>query len=456
MSTFPDGFVWGAATASYQVEGAWQEDGKGPSVWDALCERPGAVFSGHTGKVACDQYHRYEEDADLMRQIGLQAYRFSISWPRVLPEGIGQVNEKGLDYYDRLVDALLVKGVAPYATLFHWDYPLALYLKGGWMNPDAHHWFAEYTQVVADRLSDRVSHWMTLNEPSVFLYMGHITGEHAPGVNLGWPEFMSALKGTLKSHGMAVQALRAHAKKPLQIGVAPVGDAGIPATDSPEDVAAAKLKGTTMDYLTGWHRDLYLHPMLKGEWPEEVERTFAVTGQTLSAEDLRIIHQPLDFLGLNFYHAPTVKADERGRPVVLGQEPGHPRTAFHWDVTPEGIYWLVRFHHEIYGLPILITENGLSCTDWVDLDGKVRDPNRIDYTRRYLLSLRRAAEEGIPLIGYLHWSLMDNFEWAEGYRQRFGMIHVDYQTLKRTVKESGWWYRDVIRSHGAHLDSPLA
>jgi beta-glucosidase len=242
----------------------------------------------------------------------------------------------------------------------------------------------------------------------------------------------------------------------LQIGVAPVGDAGIPATDSPEDVAAAKLKGTTMDYLTGWHRDLYLHPMLKGEWPEEVERTFAVTGQTLSAEDLRIIHQPLDFLGLNFYHAPTVKADERGRPVVLGQEPGHPRTAFHWDVTPEGIYWLVRFHHEIYGLPILITENGLSCTDWVDLDGKVRDPNRIDYTRRYLLSLRRAAEEGIPLIGYLHWSLMDNFEWAEGYRQRFGMIHVDYQTLKRTVKESGWWYRDVIRSHGAHLDSPLA
>lgn len=455
MPHFGKDFIWGAATASYQVEGAWDADGKGPSVWDALCERPGAIYHGDTGKVACDQYHRYEEDADLMAQMGLQAYRFSISWPRVMPEGIGKVNEKGLDYYDRLTDALLAKGVQPYATLFHWDYPMELYLKGGWMNPDAHEWFGDYTRVVVEKLSDRIKGWMTLNEPQVYLTLGHVIGEHAPGVKLGWPEFMSALKGTMKSHGRAVQAIRAYSKQPAWVGMAPVGECGIPATESPEDIAAARLRGTLMDSPTGWHRDMYLDPMLKGVWPEHLEKVWAFTGVTMTEEDLKIMNQPIDWLGMNFYHAVTVKAGPDGNPVPVDTKVGAPRTAFNWPVTPEGIYWLCRFHYEQYGLPMVITENGLSSMDWVDLDGRVRDTGRIDFTRRYLLQLERGLAEGLPIKGYFHWSLMDNFEWAEGYKQRFGMIHVDFETLERTIKDSGHWYRKVIESQGAALHEPL-
>ncbi|MCG9894434.1 MAG: family 1 glycosylhydrolase, partial [Fimbriimonadaceae bacterium] len=265
MTQFPDGFVWGSATASYQVEGAWNADGKGPSVWDMLTRRPGAVYGGNTGDTACNQYELYRDDAALMQKLGLQAYRFSISWPRVMPTGRGAVNEKGLDYYDRLVDALLEHGVQPYATLFHWDYPRDLYLEGGWMHPDADRFFADYAALVGERLSDRVRNWMTFNEPQVFLGMGHVTGEHAPGIKLGWGEFMSGLRGICRSHGRAVDALRAVGKQDLWIGMAPVGEIGIPATELPEDIAAARRWGSDLPAPTHWHRDIYLMPMLKGE-----------------------------------------------------------------------------------------------------------------------------------------------------------------------------------------------
>lgn len=456
MSMFPKDFVWGAATASYQVEGAWDADGKGPSVWDMLARTPGAIYRGHTGDTACDQYNRFQEDAALMKQMGLQAYRFSVSWPRVMPEGTGTMNAKGLDYYDRLVDALLAQGIRPYATLFHWDYPLALHLQGGWLNPDSPRWFADYTQVVVDKLSDRVSAWMTLNEPSVFLCMGHQNGEHAPGIKLGWPEWMTAFKNTMKAHGAAVQVIRARAITPPSIGMAPVAEASIPASESEADIAAARQVGSAMPFPNGWHRDLYLMPALKGIWPEEIDRTMGVTGVTLTSSDLEQIHQPLDWLGLNYYRSSIIKAGPDGRPEHVEHQPGSPKTAFDWDVTPEGIYWAARFHHESYGLPIVITENGLSGTDWVDLDGKVRDYYRIDFTRRYLLQLSRAHQEGIPLAGYFHWSFMDNFEWARGYGERFGLVFVDYQTLKRTPKESSKWYARVIATHGESLHEPAS
>jgi len=455
MPHFGDDFVWGAATASYQVEGAHDAEGKGPSVWDMLCERPGAIYRGHHGKTACDQFNRYEEDAALMGELGLQAYRFSISWPRVMPTGRGQVNQAGLDYYDRLVDALLAKGVAPYATLFHWDFPLALYLEGGWMNPDVHEFFGDYTKAVVEKLSDRVTGWMTLNEPQVFLSMGHLTGEHAPGAKLGWPEFGSALKGTLKSHGRAVETIRAHAKKTPSIGMAPVGECAIPATESPEDIAAAKSVGDDMAHPTGWHRALYLDPTIKGVWSEQLDRAFFPYGLKITSEDLKVMRQPLDWLGLNFYQAQTVKAGADGKPEYVPQRVGAPRTCFEWPVTPEGLYWTSRFHHEIYGLPVMITENGISSMDWIDLDGRVRDTMRIDYTRRYLQQLERACKEGIPVKGYFHWSLLDNFEWAEGYKQRFGMVYVDFETGERTVKDSARWYAKVIQTKGASIHEPL-
>jgi beta-glucosidase len=455
MALFRDDFVWGAAAAAYQVEGAWDQDGKGPSVWDALCERPGAIRHGDTGKVACDHYHRYQEDVDLMAKMGLQAYRFSISWPRVMPEGTGPINEKGLDFYDRLVDALLEKGVAPYATLFHWDYPLALHAKGGWMNPDAPQWFGDYTAAVAERLGDRVRHWMTHNEPSVFLCLGHQEGVHAPGIQLGWTELFSAFKGVLKSHGTSVMALRAHCAKSPSIGLAPVGETHIPHTESPADIEAARSMGEKMPTPTGWHRSLYLDPMIKGVWPEELDRAFAFTRQTITEEELKVICQPVDFIGLNYYRTGRVKAGDDGKPEVLPTGPGFPHTSFEWDVTPEGMYWLCRFHWDAYGLPLLITENGLANIDWVDLDGRVRDPQRVDFTRRHLLQLSRAHQEGIDILGYLHWSLMDNFEWAEGYHQRFGLVHIDYETQKRTMKDSAAWYRKVIETNGESLLQPL-
>lgn len=447
---FSDDFVWGAATASYQIEGAAAEDGRGPSVWDTFCRMPGAVFRGHHGDVACDHYHRVAEDVRLMSEIGLQAYRFSFSWSRLIPEGVGAVNAKGIEFYDRLIDTLLEFGITPYATLFHWDYPQALFERGGWLNPDSVRWFEAYTEVVARKFSDRVRHWWTLNEPPCFLGLGHMDGVHAPGLKRDWPELLLATKHTLMAHGAAVRALRDSAKQRPTIGYVPISHIGIPKDETPESIRAAEefTFGVPTPDRKFWFSRLYLDPVVLGEWPEECIRVFTDRGPEVTDEELKLMSHPVDMLGLNFYAAPIIEMGEDGKPRTVEAVQGEPRTGFDWSVTPEGMYWSVRFHVERYKLPIMIAENGLSSLDWVSEDDAVHDPQRIDYTSRYLRSLHRAHAEGYPITGYFHWSLMDNFEWAEGYRHRFGLIHVDFGTLNRTIKDSGTWYRDVIRRNG--------
>jgi beta-glucosidase len=450
---FPKGFVWGAATASYQVEGNTQADGRGPSVWDEFCSQPGRVQGGQSGAVACDHYRRYREDIALMGEIGLRGYRFSVAWPRILPEGRGTVNEAGLGFYDRLVDALLEAGIEPWLTLFHWDYPLALYREGGWLNPESPRWFADYTGVVVDRLSDRVTRWITLNEPQCFVGLGLLKGTQAPGDKLPMGEALRAAHHALVAHGLAVQVIRSRAKRPPSIGMAPTGEVGIPQTESAEDVAAARENHWAVVDGSLFNMAWWLDPIFKGHYPEQGCLAYGGAVPSPSDADLRTIGQPLDFLGLNIYHGNIVRRGPTGGAEVVPRATGDPITHYGWPVTPAALRWGPRFTHERYGLPLVITENGMANLDWVSLDGRVHDPQRIDYLARYLLELRRAVEDGARMLGYFAWSLMDNFEWSDGYRYRFGLVHVDYATQRRTLKDSALWYRDVIRSHGETLDA---
>ncbi len=448
--TFPEGFVWGAAAASYQIEGAAFEDGKGLSVWDEFSRWEGKVWNGHTGDVICDHYHRYAEDVALMKQIGLQAYRLSLSWPRVLPEGTGQVNPAGLDFYDRLIDELLDAGITPYVTLFHWDYPYELYCRGGWLSPDSPDWFAEYTTVVANKLGDRVKYWMTHNEPAVFVAVGHQEGRHAPGLKLPFNQILRMSHNVLLAHGKAVQALRAQVPD-AQIGAAIVAKVAMPVTEQPADIDAARRFMFEIKRPDLWHHNWWSDPMLRGEYPADALALYGAMMPEIKPGDMETIHQPLDFYGMNAYNGAYVRAGADGEPEVVQQPMGFPITVFHWPMTPEVLYWGPRFLWERYGLPIVITENGLSNTDWVALDGRVHDPQRIDFTQRHLLNYQRAAADGVGLHGYFHWSVMDNFEWGEGTKHRFGLIHVDYETGKRTLKDSAYWYGDVIKSNGTSL-----
>jgi beta-glucosidase len=452
MTLFPQNFVWGAAAASYQIEGAATEDGKGLSVWDMLCRKEGAIWQGQSGDVACDHYHRYKEDVALMKSIGLQAYRLSISWPRVMPEGIGTVNDKGLAFYDALIDELLGAGITPYVTLFHWDYPYELYCKGGWLNPASPDWFAEYTGVVVDKLSDRVRHWMTLNEPQVFIGLGHKDGVHAPGDKLGWKEVLRIGHNALLAHGKSVQVIRARAKTPPTVGYAPVGSTCIPASDSQADIDAAR---TAMFSFNGqktiWSNTLYSDPIFFKQYPAEAFEVFGSDMPQIGAGDMDTIAQPLDFYGVNIYSAATIRAGADGKPELVKEYDGFPMTLFNWWVKPDCLYWGPRFLYERYQAPVIITENGLSVMDWMSVDGKVHDPQRIDYLQRHLLAFAKAGADGVDIRGYLTWSIMDNFEWAEGYKHRFGLIYVDYRDQTRTLKDSAHWYREVIESNGEHL-----
>lgn len=448
---FPKDFVWGAAAASYQIEGAALEDGRGLSVWDMFSRKPGAVFGGHTGDVAINHYHRYREDVQLMREVGIQAYRLSIAWPRVLPEGVGALNEQGLAFYDSLIDALLEAGIQPYVTLFHWDYPYALYQRGGWLNPDSPDWFADYTRVIVETLGDRVRHWMTQNEPQCFIGLGHFHGVHAPGVRLAWEDILRMTHHALLAHGKSVQVIRACAKTPPQVGAAPVGVTFMPYTDSAEDIEAARQHMFSLNTPDPWNNTWYADPMLLGRYPEDGLRIFERYMPPIGANDMQTIAQPLDFYGCNIYQGDYVRAGANGTPEIVESYTGHPHTTMRWWVRPEALYWGPKFLYERYGKPIIITENGLANADWVAVDGRVHDPQRIDYTTRYLIALRAAAADGVPVHGYFHWSILDNFEWAEGYNERFGMIYVDYRTQARILKDSAYWYKDVIASGGANL-----
>ncbi|MDP3072580.1 MAG: GH1 family beta-glucosidase [Opitutaceae bacterium] len=452
---FPPDFTWGVATSSYQIEGHATGDGRGASVWDEFCATPGRVNGGHSGAVSCDHYHHYAADVQLMRTLGLRAYRFSVAWSRVMPTGRRPVNAAGLAFYDRLVDSLLEARIEPWLTLFHWDYPLALYRRGGWLHLDSPRWFEDYTRVIVDKLSDRVRHWMTLNEPQCFIGLGHQTGIHAPGDKLPLDRTLLAAHHTLLAHGLAVQTIRSRAKLPPIIGWAPTGDVPTPATESPEDIAAARETFWQVPAGNVWNMAWWLDPVLRGYYPEQGLRAYGATAPAFTDAEMRTIHQPIDFIGLNLYRGFDCRRGADGAPENLAPAPGTPATHNHWTVHPAALRWGPVFTHERYGLPIVITENGLASHDWVSLDGEVHDPQRTDFLARYLMELRRAVQGGVQVKGYFAWSLMDNFEWSEGYRYRFGLVHVDYTTQRRTPKDSARWYGECARTNGASLPADV-
>jgi beta-glucosidase len=448
---FPRGFVWGAATAAYQIEGAAHEDGRGLSIWDTFSHTPGNVRNGDTGDMAADHYHRYREDVALMADLGLKAYRFSVSWPRVQPSGSGATNQPGLDFYQRLVDELLEHDIAPWVTLYHWDLPQALQVRGGWANRETAYRFADFATRVYAALSDRVEHWLTINEPWCAAFLGYATGVHAPGISDHWATVRAA-HHLLLGHGLAVRAMRA-VRADRQIGVTlnflPVR----PATDSPDDVDACRR-------VDGLQNRMFLDPVTGHGYPADVlDDLRAVIGlQHLEQGDDELIGAPIDLLGVNYYTAQTVHADPTaapspspwvGAPQVAFRPSGADVTAMGWEITPDGLTDLLcRLGTEHPGLPLVVTENGMANHDYVSPYGEVRDPERVAYLDAHLRAAHAALEKGVDLRGYFVWSLLDNFEWAEGYAKRFGMVHVDYQTQRRIVKESGGWYAAVIARNG--------
>ena len=442
---FSKDFLWGAASAAHQVEGAYNEDGKGLGIWDALCE--GKVKHGENGNVACDHYHRYKEDVAIMKELGLKHYRFSISWPRVIPNGTGEVNEQGLQFYKDLVNELVEAGIEPMVTLYHWNLPMALYEQGGWKNVKSPEWFEEYTKVVVEALSDKVKYWMTFNEFQVFVGLGHIAGSHAP-FEQDPSAIIAITKNVLLAHGKSVKSIRKYAKQEVKIGIAPTGNSFVPKDESPESIEIARNKTFNPD-VAMFGNEWWADPIVLGVFPEEFLEKFGLTVSPFSKEELKEIHQPIDFYGYNVYQSMNYSIDMKTRKEI--RPAGYPITTTDWPITPEVLYWSTRFLYERYQLPILITENGMANTDFVMMDGKVHDPQRIDYIHRYLKHLKRAVEEGIPVLGYTYWSIMDNFEWSEGYDKRFGLVYVNYQTLERTIKDSGYWYSNVIKSNGENL-----
>lgn len=429
-AAFPEKFIWGAATASYQIEGAWNEDGKGESIWDRFSHTQGKIVNDENGDVACDHYHRYPEDIAMMSKLGLRAYRFSVSWPRIMPYGRGALNQAGLDFYERIIDALLEAKIRPFVTLYHWDLPQALQEKGGWGNPDTWRYFSDYAALMAKRFGDRVEYWMTLNEPQVIAFAGHERGELAPGLH----DRRLAIQVShhlLLAHGAASQAIRA-VSGPSKVGISLNLYPFEPAGDSRLDAEAAEL---------GWMKTCawFLDPLLRSRYPPEAVEYYGDNSPSIQPGEQELIAQPLDFLGVNFYNRQVTGAN--GPVKVRGAE----YTEMGWEVHPPALRKLLQDLNREYRLPpLFITENGAAFEDTVTADGHVRDPRRLSYIREHIIQARLAIADGVDLRGYFIWSLMDNFEWAHGFSKRFGLVYVDYPSQRRILKESGEWYARVI------------
>ncbi|MDG4553910.1 MAG: GH1 family beta-glucosidase [Candidatus Competibacter sp.] len=441
---FPPNFLWGAATSAHQIEGSPLADGAGPSIWHEFAHTPGRTRDGDTGDVACDHYRRYRDDVALMGGLGLNAYRFSVSWSRVLPEGRGRINSQGLDFYQRLVDALLAQGIQPMLTLYHWDLPAALDRRGGWLNPDSADWFADYAQILFRALDDRVRLWVTLNEPWVVVDGGYLHGVLAPGLRNPFAA-PHAAHNLLRAHAAATQAYRAVGQR--QIGLVVNLEPKYPAAETAEDLAA------TMRADAYWNRQ-YLDPVFLGAYPPELAEIFGAAWPAFAAAEIDALRQPPDFLGINYYSRQVVRHDPRDWPLAAGRvrQAGRTHTGLDWEVHPQGLTDILQWVAGRYGpLPLYITENGAAFYDPPQADGAVDDPLRRSYLRDHLRAALAALQTGVDLRGYFAWSLLDNFEWAHGYSQRFGLVHVDYATQRRTVKASGKFYAEIIRSRGAAL-----
>jgi beta-glucosidase len=443
---FPPGFLFGAATSAFQIEGSPLADGAGPSIWHRFAHTPGRMAGGETGEVACDHYRRYREDVALMRDLGLQAYRFSLAWSRILPTGRGPVNPAGLDFYSRLVDLLLESGIQPLATLYHWDLPAALEDAGGWLHRDIASWFADYTRVAVQTLGDRVKLWATINEPWVVVDAGYVHGVHAPG-HRSLSEAPIATHNVLRAHGAAVQAFRAEARG--EIGVVINLEPKVPASDSPADLAATRRADAYMNRQ-------YLDPVFLGSYPEEMAEIFGDAWPRCAAEDFVLIREPIDFLGVNYYTRGVTAHDEMALPVRARQarQPGSLYTEMGWEVWPAALTGTLLWIRERYGaIPLYITENGAAFPDPPTATAPIDDPLRVTYLREHLAAARAAIGQGVDLRGYFAWSLLDNVEWAAGTTKRFGIVHVDFTTLERTLKSSARFYQEVIRTRGEALGS---
>ncbi len=436
---FPKDFLWGAATSSYQIEGAALEDGRGECIWHRFSHTPGKVLNGDTGDVACDHYHRYIDDIKLMKDLGLKAYRFSVSWPRILPQGVGEVNDLGLDFYDRLVDELLAADIIPFLTLYHWDLPQALQDRGGWLNPEIVGWFSEYTDIVSRRLGDRVKAWTTHNEPWVAAFLVHAFGEHAPGLK-EWALGFQAAHHLLLAHGAAVPIIRQNVPDG-QVGIVLDQAERTPATDSEADQQAAYLSG-----VAGGHQ-WFLDPIFKGYYPPDGVRYLTEQLEGIDLDAVKSACVPIDYLGINYYFRMVFAANEDGTPFPprIVPQPDAPKTQMDWEIYPDGLYNILTYIHKTYGpIDLYVTENGAAYPDRPPVNGVVEDPERIAYLQQHFAAAERAIAEGVPLKGYFVWSLLDNFEWAFGYERRFGIVYVDFNTLTRTPKQSALWYKDWI------------
>lgn len=449
---FPDGFYWGTATSAYQIEGAWNEDGKGASIWDTFAHTPGKIANGDTGDVANDHYHRYKEDVALMKDIGVKAYRFSISWPRIFPEGTGRPNEKGIDFYNRLVDELKSADIEPFATLYHWDLPQALQDKyGGWRSREIPEAFGDYAGYVAGKLSDRARHFFTINEFSSFVEMGYggfqtningkiVSFEAAPGLHLERAEVNQIKHHTVIAHGLAVEAVRAMGKPGTKVGPAEVIQAAVPLIEAPRHIKAAEAA-------TREANAAFLTVMLEGKYTDAYLAGLGADAPKFTEEELRIIASPVDFIGINVYKPAryVLATDEAPGWRAVPFARSHPKMFNRWlTLAPEVIYWAPKITQSLWGAKeIFITENGCASDDVITEDGMVYDTDRIMFLRAFLTQLQRATADGVPVRGYFQWSSMDNFEWIEGFGNRFGLIHVNFETQKRTPKASAHWFREA-------------
>ncbi|WP_026485582.1 GH1 family beta-glucosidase [Caldanaerobius polysaccharolyticus] len=440
MFKFPEDFIWGTATAAYQIEGAANEDGRGESIWDRFSHIPGNVWNNQNGDVACDHYHRYKEDVQILKDMGVKGYRFSISWPRVIPEGTGKINQKGVDFYNGLIDELLKYNIQPFVTLYHWDLPQALQYKGGWANRDTAEYFADYASEMFRLFGDRVKHWITHNEPWCTSFLGHAIGVHAPGIK----DFSTALQvahNVLLSHGKAVQYFR-QAGRGGKIGITLNLTPVYAASDREEDVRAA----TVAD---GYSNRWFLDPVFKGQYPEDMLKNFGSFAKIPDVQvgDMKIISSPMDFLGVNYYTRSFVKYNPDAQFGTESLRPDGQYTEMDWEVYPQGLYDLLMRLKKDYGdIDIYITENGAAFKDVVE-NNSVDDSDRLNYLKMHFEKAAEAIRDGVKLKGYFVWSLMDNFEWAHGYSKRFGLIYVDYETQKRIWKKSALWYKDVIANN---------
>ncbi len=449
---FPDGFLWGVATSSYQIEGAWNEDGKGESIWDRFTHTPGKIIDGSTGDVACDHYHRWRDDIALMKELNIQSYRFSVAWPRILPDGRGRVNQKGLDFYSNLVDALLQAGIVPFVTLYHWDLPQALQDAGGWPARATAEAFVEYADVVSRHLGDRVNHWITHNEPWCIGLLSHQIGEHAPGWH-DWPAALRAGHHALLSHGWAVPVIRQNSPG-AEVGITLNYEWAEPASPSAADLQLARWRD---GYLNRWFTD----PVYGRYYPADMVAAYQAAGHLphgldfVEAGDMEAIAVKTDFLGVNYYTR-VVARDEQATanlPQTVFPAPRSERTEMDWEVYPQGLYKLLnRLYFDYQAPKLYVTENGCSYSDGPNAQGRIPDQRRLDYLRDHFAAAHRAMQNGVPLAGYFVWSLMDNFEWAKGYTQRFGAVWVDFTTQKRIPKDSALWYKEMIAQNGFRME----